>query len=104
MEEFEKSLDYYHKALSIYEEIGEKSGTAFLTSNIGGIYYSLRDYERSLEYYYKARAAHDELGEKSGLAIVYGNIGSVFVNGFGGQQILMAEEYLLKAIGFGDES
>ncbi|MBK9249550.1 MAG: tetratricopeptide repeat protein [Ignavibacteria bacterium] len=75
-----KALEYYGKALATLEELGEKSGVAIVTGNIGIVYSSLGTYDKALVYFSKALAAHEELGEKSQIARVTGNIGLVNAN------------------------
>ncbi len=75
---YEEALNYWVKALTLFEELVDKSGVAIVTGNMGAVYMNLGSYSKSLDYYNKALAAHEELGEKSGIARVLGNIGNVY--------------------------
>ncbi|MCE3229539.1 MAG: hypothetical protein K0S32_4090 [Bacteroidetes bacterium] len=43
----EKGLEYYLKALAIYEEIGSETGVASIKSNIGNCYFTLKQYDKA---------------------------------------------------------
>jgi class 3 adenylate cyclase len=75
---YAKSLEHYTRALTLNEELDNRSGVARVTGNIGNVYNSRADYARALEYFTRALALHDELGERSGVALVTGNIGNVY--------------------------
>lgn len=66
--EYGKSLEYSTRAMTLHEELGERSGVARVTGNIGIVYEKLGEYGKSLEYYTRAMALHEELGERSGVA------------------------------------
>ncbi len=54
--DYDKSLEYYNKALSIRQKVlgEEHPDTATSYNNIGYVYSELGDYDKSLEYYDKA--------------------------------------------------
>ena len=78
LSDYPRALEYYGKALTPFEELGDQSNVAVVTGNIGIIYMDLSDYPRALDYYSKALAVHEQLSNKSSAAIVTGNIGSVY--------------------------
>ena len=71
-------MEYYTRALELYEELGERSGVARATGSIGLVYWSLSEYRKALEYYTRALELHEELGNRSEVASVTGNIGNVY--------------------------
>ncbi|MBL4654584.1 MAG: hypothetical protein COC01_09230, partial [Bacteroidetes bacterium] len=93
--DYPRALDYYFKALKIYEELGNKAdyakassakqGMAASYNNIGVIYKNQSDYPRALDYYFKVLKIYEELGNKAdyakassakqGMAASYNNIG-----------------------------
>ncbi|MBK9285203.1 MAG: tetratricopeptide repeat protein [Sphingobacteriaceae bacterium] len=73
-----KALEYYHKSLKIYEEIGDKEGIALSLNNIGGIYSNQGDIPKALEYYHKSLKIREEIGDKLGIATSLNNIGFIY--------------------------
>ena len=71
----EKALEFYLKALSIREEIGDKNKMAASYGNIGTIHHDNGDYEKALEFYLRSSSITEEIGEKNGMAGSYINIG-----------------------------
>ena len=59
---YPKALEYYHKALKIYEEIGDERTAAGTIHNIGIIYANQSDYPKALEYYEKAKKINEKPG------------------------------------------
>lgn len=59
--DFPQAMDYYLKALTINEELGDKEGIATNSVNIGIIYYNQLDYNKALDYYLKALSINETL-------------------------------------------
>jgi class 3 adenylate cyclase len=78
LSDYPRALEYYNKALSIFEELGNKFGAAGVHVSIGNVYSFLTDYTSALEYLTKALAVYQEIGNKNGIAIANGNIGLVY--------------------------
>ena len=78
--DYPKELDYYFKALKIFEELKDKSGIGKLFGNIGHFYIDQADYSKALDYYFKALKIFEELGNKNLIAIALGNIGVIYAN------------------------
>ncbi len=75
--EYAKALDAFFKALSIYEELGDKTGIASSTNNIGNVFRRQGDLVKAREYYNRSLAIARETGDQQkmehaigGLAIV----------------------------------
>ncbi|MBK7411466.1 MAG: tetratricopeptide repeat protein [Ignavibacteria bacterium] len=71
------ALEHYHHALAMHEELGNRSGVARVTMNIGNVYRNSGDYHAALEQLHRALAMHQELGDRSGVARVTNGIGVV---------------------------
>ena len=71
---------HYTSAIALHEELGQRSGVASVTVNIGIVYQNLGEYGKSLEYFTRAKALNEEIGDRSGVARVIGNIGLVYQN------------------------
>jgi len=80
LSDYSNALEYYYKALTINEEIGNKNYISANLGNIGNVYNGLSEYPKALEYYYKSLQIVEENGNKSGIAANFGNIGNVFQN------------------------
>jgi len=74
-----KALEYYSKALKIFEEAGNKYEVARNLANIGVVYGVLLDYTQALDYYFKALEIERALGHKYGFALNLGNIGTRYM-------------------------
>jgi adenylate cyclase len=75
---YPKALDYYQRSLKIFQEIGNKKGSAGIINNIGNIYNYQGDYPKSLDYFQRSLKIFQELGNKSGSALAIGNIGNIY--------------------------
>lgn len=87
--DYEKTTEYYYKALEISEELGKKSFIAALSLNIGNIFldkgssYSdheqaIKEYDKALELYNKGLRASIEIGSDRGISLAYNNIGTTY--------------------------
>jgi tetratricopeptide (TPR) repeat protein len=69
----------YRKALEIYGQIGDKSGTAWITYYTGSVYlYQLSDYQKALTYLEQSMKLFEQLQEKKGMASSLDKIGLVY--------------------------
>ncbi len=98
--DYAKALDYYFKALKIFEEIGNKNGQAANLGNIGIVYNDQGDYAKALDYYFKALKINEEIGNKNGQAANLGNIGIVYLNQ---GDYAKALDYYFKALKINEE-
>lgn len=73
-----KALEYYHKSLSIREELDDKLGIAVSLNNIGIIYIKQGEPEQALDYYLKSLAVKRQLGDKKSIATSLNNIAAVY--------------------------
>jgi len=76
--DYPAALEHYNSALVLYHELGNRSGVATVTGNIGVVSDSTGDYPAALEHFNSALVLFHELGNRSGVASVTGNIGIVY--------------------------
>ena len=74
----EKAINYFEKAISLSEEIGDKTVIPTALNNIGFILKQQGDIIRALEYYHKSLKLNKELNEKEEVALSLNNIGSIY--------------------------
>ena len=98
--QYTKAEEYLQKALTIKEEIGDKSGEATCYGNLGTVLLSVGQYTKAEEYLQKALTTRREIGDRKGDASDYANLGSVFQSV---GQYTKAEEYLQKALTIKEE-
>ncbi len=73
-----QALDYFFKAMKIFEMTKNESGQASNFSDIGIVYMDEHNYTQALEYFFKALKMFDTIGDKNGQAHVLGNIGIIY--------------------------
>ncbi len=67
-------------ALRIFQEIGNKKGSAYAYNNLGLIDYRLGNYPEALKNFLAALKIQEEIGDKSNVAGSYDNIGAVYMD------------------------
>ena len=78
--EFDSSLFYYEKGLSMRREIGDKEGELKSLNNIGGIYYMLNEHQTALKYYEEGLRKEAELGFEEGSQVYLSNLGTIYTS------------------------
>lgn len=71
-------MDYYHQALTVLREVGNRSAEAATLSNIGQVHNRRGDYDTALRYYQQALPIQQDIGHRSGQASTRFNIALVF--------------------------
>jgi class 3 adenylate cyclase len=61
---YPKALNHFQKAVKFYRESGDTSQVTGITSDIGSIYYFLKDYNRAIAYFEEALAICEKRGEQ----------------------------------------
>ena len=64
--QYDQALDFYNKALVIFQTIGDTSGEGTTLKNIGGIYQAQIQYDLALDYFNKALVIFRTIGDTSG--------------------------------------
>lgn len=93
--QYEKAVDRYKEALSIYAKLGYKKEVGANHANLGLCYFYLSSFPESLENDFKALKIYEELQYDEGQAIVLGNIGIVHKSN---KNLDKGLEYALKAL------
>lgn len=75
--DYNKSLEFYLRALPILKEIEDKKGLGSVYNNIGMVYDDKGEYTKALEFLLKSLKIREELMDKQGIANSYGNIGGI---------------------------
>ena len=64
---YDKAIEYYNKALKLFEELGHKRGISNCYHNLGELYSRQGFFDTAAEYYLKALKIYEEIGDKMGL-------------------------------------
>ncbi|MEO0228840.1 MAG: diguanylate cyclase [candidate division WOR-3 bacterium] len=75
---FDKSEQFFRKALELREKISDIRGVANVHLNLGNLYSSLGLYEKALEEYDQAQKVYIQIGDKRGLLGCLNNKGEIF--------------------------
>jgi serine phosphatase RsbU (regulator of sigma subunit) len=73
--EFEKSLQYFNRAKSIFEKNNWMVGLASTCNNIGVTYEKMGKYDNAMESYIEALSIYDTINDSMALAKTYLNLG-----------------------------
>ena len=77
--DYERSLNYYRKALTEFETSGNKIEMARVLNLIGNLYYVQGNYDLTLVSYRRALALREEADDKSGQGDLLAGMGSAFL-------------------------
>lgn len=75
---YAKALEYYFRALKLYQEIKQDDIVVAVYNNIGNIYEIQKEYSKALEYFNKALWIQKKTGDNSS-AITITNIGKIYL-------------------------
>ena len=75
---YDQALFVYQKALSAFQEIGDKSGEGTTLNNISQIHDARGDYETALDYLERSLKIRQEIGDKSGEGTTLNNISGIY--------------------------
>ncbi|GAB1542023.1 CHAT domain-containing protein [Scytonema sp. NUACC21] len=89
------ALDYFHQALLLKQQMGDKLGEAISLNNIGNVYLDLGDSQKALNYFQKSLSLRKQVGDKRGEARTLNNIGYVYLD-FGARE--KALEYFRQSL------
>lgn len=91
---YEKALVHYKKALEIAVQLGNRFGESLITSNIGSVYYQSGNLDSAKNYFDKSLLIATQIEDVEGEATNYLNIGSYYQKK---KQYPLAIESFLKA-------
>ena len=77
-ENLNNALEYYQKALTLFEEIDNLAEQGRILSNLGGVYSNLSQYSQALEYYQRGLVIRREVEDRLGERVTLNNIGGVY--------------------------
>ncbi|MFE5672185.1 adenylate/guanylate cyclase domain-containing protein [Agromyces sp. NPDC056523] len=86
---------YGERALAIYDELGDLTGTAVVTNNLGGQAYFEGKWQDAVNFYSRAQDAFTRAGNESEAAICGANIGEVLISQ---GRLSEAEDVLVPAV------
>jgi class 3 adenylate cyclase len=76
--EYAKALEAFYKALSIYEELGDKGGVATVCNNIGNVFRREGSLDKAMEYYGRSLKIATEIGDDQKMEHAIGGLAMVF--------------------------
>lgn len=99
------ALDYFEKALGIWNAIRDRQGEGAALCNLGSAYAHLGDARRALEYFEQALAIAREIGDRRVEGMALGNLGGAYrLLGDARRAISHYEQYLSIAHEIGDHA
>lgn len=72
------ALNYYHQALRIYEQIGDREGAASSFNNLGVLYSAQGDTSKAMYYHNESLRLKKIIGDQEGIAVSLNNIGTIY--------------------------
>lgn len=75
---YEKSIDYFHQALAIYEETSDNLYQSYVLNDLGNTYVEMEDLDKALETYQKSKKISEEFNYLDNTANVLANLGLVY--------------------------
>ena len=72
------ALDYYNRALKVYETMSDTLGISNLQSNLGSVYANLGDAPKALDFYIKSLRNAQSLSDTLRIGTAYMNLGTVY--------------------------
>jgi serine phosphatase RsbU (regulator of sigma subunit) len=78
--DYQKSLQYYLRALTIFEELNQENKYTSTLNNIANLYYTLKQYDKALNYHFQSLSISKRLGEKTKVASSLYNMGLVYLD------------------------
>ncbi|MDX2078492.1 MAG: toll/interleukin-1 receptor domain-containing protein [bacterium] len=80
MNDYQKALDYYEKALPLYRDNDYHGGESLALTNIGYVLSQMGENHKALDYYEQALTLNFNYGDKQGEATILNNIGTAWMN------------------------
>jgi len=75
---YDSSIIYYQKAVTIYIKLNDSENIASAYSNIGAVYYSKSEFKEAIKNFKKAANYQKITNNKEEVAIIYNNIATVY--------------------------
>ncbi|NJK98187.1 MAG: tetratricopeptide repeat protein, partial [Bacteroidales bacterium] len=77
-EEYDKTIEFYGKALKIFHSLNNLEGIASVENNLGLAYERKLQYKKALEHYQKSLTTFQEMNSRLGLAYLHDNMASLY--------------------------
>ena len=74
----ERALEFYEKALNIYNILNDDRGKSIAYNNIAIIFYEKADNETAKKYFMQSVRLEEKLGNKESIALAYANAGELY--------------------------
>jgi len=78
LDNMDKALEYYSRALELYQLINHTYGRLIMMNNLGNVYDSIAQFEKALVYYNQALALCEKMGTTHMTALLNLNIGLTY--------------------------
>ena len=101
LEEHSLAIEFFQKALDIFETLQNQKGIAAAATNLSFSYRAIKEYEKALDILQKALIAEEKGGNKDGMAKVLNNLGNTH---FALEKYDEATKYHEKALQIMDEA
>ncbi len=95
--EYFSALEFYSKALDIFNDYNVKSSASATLNNIGNVYFTIGDLPKALDFHLRSLKLTEENGTKEDLSSSYGNVGDIFS---AMKNFSEADKYFQKSIDF----
>jgi len=93
--DYPKALDFYLKALPVFEKEGRKDRVRVILGNIGALNNAMQNFDEAEKYFNKSLKISEELGDKAGIAQAYDGLNRIFIQR---KDYKKALEYAVKAV------
>ena len=78
--EYDSAIAVFQEALTIYQQLGNRSQASSVLTTMGLVYDALRDYQQAVEYHQQSLAIAKELGDIQLEASAVGSLGVSYLN------------------------
>jgi tetratricopeptide (TPR) repeat protein len=93
--EYSVSLEYYSKAMQVWDELSAKKNKGGTLGNMGSVYANLGDFPKAIDLYFQSQLMLEQVGDKESIAIGNNNIGLLY---YEKSEYKKALEYYFKAL------
>jgi two-component system, NarL family, sensor histidine kinase UhpB len=77
--EYERQAQFTHKAISIYEQLGDDAGIAMGLGNLSAVYYQIGQKEKAIEYGKQSLKYREKTGDMARLSITCCNLSQYYL-------------------------
>jgi tetratricopeptide (TPR) repeat protein len=77
LQDHDRALENIHRALTLFEEMGDLRNQATCLSTIGALHFRREDFAQALEYQRLAASAYETIGDVYGQSVAFENLGTL---------------------------